>query len=142
MAHVKSGDTVKVHYTGKLDDGTVFDTSRQREPIKFEVGRGQVVPGFDEAVVGMDVSESKTVTIPAEKAYGPHKEEMVVEVDRSQFPEELSPEVGQRLEVQTSDGNPLTVMVSAMEGSKVTLDANHPLAGKELTFEIELVEVA
>lgn len=142
MAQVKTGDTVKVHYTVKLADGTVFDTSRQREPLEFTVGKGQLVKGFEEAVVGMAEGETKTATIASENAYGPHLEEMVFEVDSSLFPEGLNPQVGQQLKTKTGDGRLLLVTVTAVEGSKVTLDANHPLAGKDLTFEIELVEIA
>ncbi|PLX86586.1 MAG: peptidylprolyl isomerase [Desulfuromonas sp.] len=142
MAQIKSGDTAKVHYTGKLDDGTVFDSSRQGDPMEFEVGGGQLIQGFDEAVLGMSLGESKTVTIPSENAYGPYREEMVMEVERGQFPEGVSPEVGQHFEIPNNDGPPLVVEVKATDEEKVTLDANHPLAGKDLTFEIELVEVA
>ncbi len=142
MAQVQNGDTAKVHYTGTLTDGTVFDSSRQREPLEFTVGGGQLIKGFDEAVVGMEVGQTKTINIPAEQAYGPHREEMVIGVDRSQFPEGMNPEVGQQLQTQTADGQPHIVRVVAVEESKVTLDANHPLAGQDLTFEIELVEVA
>lgn len=142
MAQVKKGDTVKVHYTGKLADGTIFDTSRERETLEFTVEAGQLIRGFDEAVVGMSVGESKTVTIPAEKAYGPHREEMVFEVDLNNFPREVDPEIGQQFQTETADGQPLLVMVTAVEESGVTLDANHPLAGKDLTFDIELMEIA
>ncbi|MDO3378931.1 FKBP-type peptidyl-prolyl cis-trans isomerase [Geoalkalibacter halelectricus] len=140
MAPVKSGDTAKVHYTGTLDDGTVFDSSREREPLEFQVGAGQLIEGFDQAVVGMTIGDTKTVKIPAEKAYGPHREEMVIEVDKQQFPAGINPEVGQQLQTQDNQGNPLIVTVTGIDGEKVTLDANHPLAGKDLNFEIELVE--
>jgi len=142
MKQAENGNTAKVHYTGKLTDGTVFDSSRDREPLEFTLGGGQIIPGFDEAVSGMAVGESKTVTIPSEKAYGPHREEMVFQVDRSQFPEGLNPEPGQQLKTETGEGHPLLVTVTEVAEDKVTLDANHPLSGKELTFEIELMEVA
>ncbi len=142
MASAKKGDTAKVHYTGTLNDGTVFDSSRERDPLEFQVGAGQLIPGFDQAVDGMGVGETKSVKIPAEQAYGPHRNEMVIDVDKNQFPEGLNPEVGQQLQTQDNQGQPLVVTVTAIDGDKVTLDANHPLAGKDLNFEIELVEVA
>ncbi len=141
MAQAKTGDTVKVHYTGKLDDGTVFDTSADREPLQFTIGTGQLIPDFEQAVVGMNPGESKTVQIPSENAYGPHREEMVMEVDRSEFPENLEPQVDQRLQVSQSDGRTFPVTVTDVSESKVTLDANHPLAGKDLTFDVQLTEI-
>ncbi|WP_305043779.1 FKBP-type peptidyl-prolyl cis-trans isomerase [Geoalkalibacter sp.] len=140
MAPVKSGDNAKVHYTGTLDDGTVFDSSREREPLEFQVGAGQLIAGFDEAVVGMTLGETRTINIPAEKAYGPHREELVIDVDRRQFPQNINPEIGQQLQTEDNHGHPLIVTITAIDGDKVTLDANHPLAGKNLNFEIELVE--
>lgn len=141
MERAQEGNTAKVHYTGKLTDGTVFDSSREREPLEFTVGSGQIIPGFEEAVSDMAVGDTKTVTIPPEKAYGPHRDEMMFEVDHSQFPEGLNPEKGQQLQTQTGEGQPLLVTVADVAEDKVTLDANHPLAGKELTFDIELVEL-
>jgi len=141
MAEAKKGDTVKVHYTGKFEDGTVFDSSLEREPLQFTLGEGQVISGFEESVIGMNPGESKVAVIPAEKAYGPHREELVVVVDRDQFPPDLEPVVGQHLEVHQADGRVLMVKVAEVSGTSVTLDANHPLAGKDLTFEIELVEI-
>jgi FKBP-type peptidyl-prolyl cis-trans isomerase 2 len=142
MAQAKNGDTVKVHYTGKLDDGTVFDTSADREPLQFTIGQGQLIADFEQAVVGMNPGESKIVQIPSDKAYGPHHKEMVLEVDRKEFPPDLEPKVDQRLQVQKSDGQVFAVTVTAVSESKVTLDANHPLAGKDLTFDIQLSEIA
>ena len=142
MAQAKTGDTVKVHYTGKLNDGSVFDTSEGREPLEFKIGGGQVIAGFDEALSGMEVGESKTVTIPADKAYGPHQQEMVMVVDRSKLPDELEPQMGQQLQVGQPDGQTFVVTVAAISGEEVTLDANHPMAGKDLTFELQLVEIA
>jgi peptidylprolyl isomerase len=141
MAQAKTGDTVKVHYTGKLDDGTVFDTSSDREPLQFTIGQGQLIPDFEQAVVGMNPGESKTIQIPSENAYGPHRQEMVLEIDRSEFPENLEPEVDQRLQVSQSDGRTFPVTVTGVSESKVTLDANHPLAGKDLTFDVQLTEI-
>lgn len=139
MAQAKNGDTVKVHYTGKLDDGTVFDSSADREALEFTLGAGQLIPGFDNAVVGMAVGDNKTVTIPFDQAYGPYHEQMVVEADRSQFPPEADPQVGMQFESRGEDGQNFVVAVTSVDGDKITLDANHPLAGKDLTFEIEVV---
>ncbi len=135
------GDTVKVHYTGKLDDGTIFDTSVEREPLEFTIGTGQTIPGFEAAVRGMQVGQVKTVTIPAEEAYGPHNEDMVVVVERDKLPENLNPVVGQQLQKQQENGNMAVVVVTDVSDTTITLDANHPLAGKALTFEIELLEI-
>ncbi len=137
----KDGNTVKVHYTGKLDDGTIFDTSVEREPLEFTMGTGQIIPGFEEAVMGMQVGQVKTVTIPAEEAYGPHNENMVIKVERDKLPENLNPVVGQRLQKQQENGHMDVVVVTDFSDTTITLDANHPLAGKALTFEIELVEM-
>lgn len=141
MAQAKEGDTVKVHYTGKLEDGTVFDTSEERAPLEFTIGSGQIIPGFERAVVGMEPGEAKTATIPPEEAYGPHRDEMTITVDREQFPEDINPEPGQQLQVQQPDGRAAIVVVSDVSESSVTLDANHPLAGQPLTFDIELVDI-
>ncbi|RZN40109.1 MAG: peptidylprolyl isomerase [Methanophagales archaeon ANME-1-THS] len=141
MRLARHGDTVKVHYTGKLEDGTVFDSSRDRDPLQFTLGEGQVIPGFEQAVVGMNVDESKTVTIPMEKAYGAHREEMVLVVGRNKFPEHLLLEVGQQLQIRLEDGQLIFVTVTEVTESSVTLDANHPLAGKDLTFDIHLVAI-
>jgi peptidylprolyl isomerase len=142
MAQAKPGDTVKVHYTGKLDDGTVFDSSANRDPLEFTIGSGSIIPGFERAVVGMSKGESKTEVIPTTEAYGPYQEEMVVTIDRQQMPPEISPEVGQQLHIQQPDGNVLPVIVTDVSDGTVTLDANHPLAGENLTFDIRLVEIA
>jgi peptidylprolyl isomerase len=142
MVQAKPGDTVKIHYTGKLDDGTVFDSSVNREPLEFTLSGGQVIPGFDEAVLGMSPGESKTQKIPMDQAYGPHREEMVLEISRQQIPPELEPEVGQQLQVQQENGQTIPVFVTEVTESNVTLDANHPLAGEDLTFDIQLVEIA
>ena len=141
MAQAKTGDTVKVHYTGKFEDDTVFDTSTDREPLEFTIGKGQMIPGFEEAVLGMNLDESKNVQIPADKAYGPHREDRVMVVDRSQLPENLEPKVGQQLQVNQEDGKGFVVTVTDVSESSVTLDGNHPLAGKDLIFNIQLVEV-
>jgi peptidylprolyl isomerase len=141
MAQANSGDTVRVHYTGTFDDGQVFDSSAGRDPLEFRIGSGQLIPGFDSAVNGMSPGESKTVNIPAEEAYGPHLDEMVLEVERSQVPPELDPKVGERLEIKQQDGRSVPVTVTAITDAHVTLDGNHPLAGRALNFEIELIEI-
>lgn len=141
MAQAASGDTVKVHYTGKLDDGTVFDSSREREPLEFTLDEGQIIPGFEEAVAGMEQGEETTVEIPPEKAYGPHQEDAVMEFPLEQLPDEMEPEVGMQLQLQGQNGQAFPARVVEVGDDTVTLDANHPLAGETLTFEIELVEV-
>jgi len=141
MAQAKTGDTVKVHYTGKLDDGTVFDTSVEREPMQFKIGEGQLIQDFEQAVVGMNPGESKTVQIPSDNAYGPHHEEMILVVNRSEFPADMAPQVDQKLQVRQQDGGDFVVTVTDVTESKVTLDGNHPLAGKDLTFDIQLTEI-
>ncbi len=141
MAHVQQGDTVKVHYTGKLDDGTVFDTSSDRESLEFTLGKGQLIPGFEDAVIGMNPGESKTVAIPQEKAYGPHHEEVVMHIPRDQFPDNIEPEIGLQLQIQQENGQAFLVRVTDVAESTVTLDANHPLAGQDLTFDIQLIDI-
>jgi peptidylprolyl isomerase len=137
----KTDDTVNVQYTGKLQDGTVFDTSEGDEPLEFTLGEGQLIPGFEQAVLGMKVGESKTVTIPVDQAYGPHREELVQIVPREQLPEDLKPEVGLQLQSTRSDGEVMVVTVTEVSETTITVDANSPLAGKDLTFEIELVGI-
>ncbi|GAB4351874.1 MAG: peptidylprolyl isomerase [Gammaproteobacteria bacterium] len=141
MAQATSGDTVRVHYTGRLDDGTVFDSSQGRDPLEFTLGSGQVIPGFDEAVTGMEVGESSTITIDPENAYGPRHEEMVQKVARSDIPAEIDLTVGMQLQA-SGPGGEMVVTVVELSDETVTLDANHPLAGKALTFDLELVEIA
>ena len=141
MTQAQNGDTVKVHYTGKLDDGTVFGTSADQEPLQFTIGEGQLMPDFEQAIVGMNPEETKTVKIPSDKAYGAHHEEMVMEVDRGQFPDDLEPRIDQRLQVRQPDGQSFVVTVTAVSEESVTLDGNHPLAGQDLTFDIQLVEI-
>lgn len=137
----KPGDTVRVHYTGKLDDGEVFDSSEDREPLEFTVGQGSVIPGFENAVEGMEPGEQKTETIPCEQAYGERRDELVIDVKREQLPSDLKPEVGQRLSVVQKSGQSIPVVVAAVDEDNVRLDANHPLAGEDLTFTIRLVEI-
>ena len=142
MTQAKKGDTVKIHYKGTLDDGTVFDTSEGRDPLSFTIGTGQVIPGFEDAVTGMAVDERKNVTIPSDKAYGERNEELVINVPRDQVPPDIEPEVGQRLQMQGPQNQPVFVTVSEVTDEHILLDANPPLAGKDLTFDIELVEIS
>ncbi len=142
MRQAKYGDTVKVHYTGKLDDSTVFDSSEDREPLQFTIGNGQIIPSFEQSVVGMSPGESKTINIKSEDAYGGHNEEMVGVVGRDQFPSDVEPKVGQQFKVRGADGQTSVVTVTDVSESDVTLDANHPLAGKDLTFDIKLIDIA
>lgn len=142
MTQAKDGDRVKVHYTGRLDDGTVFDSSMITDPLEFTVGEREVIEGFDEAVVGMSPGESRTVEIPPEKAYGYHRDELIVTVGRDKFPADIQPVVGKQLELRRrEDGETFPVTVTDVSESKVTLDGNHYLAGKELTFDIHLLEI-
>ncbi len=141
MAQAKQGDSVKVHYTGKLEDGTVFDSSEGRPPLEFKLGEGKIIPGFESGIVGMSPGDSRTITIPAEQAYGPHAQDKVLTVERSQIPADLSPKVGMQLEVR-QQGQAIPVRVTDVSDSSVTLDANHPLAGKDLIFDTQLVEIA
>jgi peptidylprolyl isomerase len=141
MSQAKSGDTVKIHYTGTLDDGTQFDSSKDREPLEFEVGSGQVIPGFDKAVEGMSVGEEKSVNIAFDDAYGPHNAQMVQEVPMSALPQGLEPETGMGLQAQGQDGQPINLLVTEVNENSITVDANHPLAGKDLNFDIELVAI-
>lgn len=142
MTTVKQGDTVHIHYTGSLEDGAVFDSSAGREPLSFTIGSGQVIPGFEEAVMGMAVNEKKNVTIPVDKAYGPRNEELVLTVPKVQVPPDLNPEVGQKLQMQGPDNSPVIVEVTEVAEEHIKLDANPPLAGKDLIFDIELVRIA
>lgn len=137
----KRGDTVRVHYRGTLEDGSEFDASFGREPLEFTLGTGQVIAGFDKAITGLAPGESRTAQIPADEAYGPRLSEMVLELPREQFPAGITPEAGQQLELAQEDGQRIPVTVTDVTGETVTLDANHPLAGQDLTFEVELVEI-
>jgi FKBP-type peptidyl-prolyl cis-trans isomerase 2 len=141
MSQAKTGDTVTVQYTGTLEDGTVFDSSENRDPLTFTIGSGDLIPGFEKAVVGMEPGETRTATFAPDEAYGERSDELVFSIPRDQLPEEVDPEVGDRLEAKDPDGNRFAVSVAALDGDTVTLDANHPLAGRDLTFEIELVEI-
>ena len=136
MSQAKQGDTVKVHYTGKLASGDVFDTSSNGEPIEFKLGEGQIIPGFEKAVDGMTPGESKTVTVEPEEAYGPRQEDRILEVPRDQLPDEIEPKTGQRLQIRHQNGQTFVVTISEVKDETVKLDGNHPLAGETLTFDI------
>ncbi len=137
---IEAGKTVKVHYTGTLVDGAVFDSSDGRDPIEFEIGSGQVIPGFDAAVAALDVGQTETINIPCAEAYGELRDEMVGQIPRAELPEDLEPEVDMVLSMQSPEGE-MPVRIVEVADDTVTLDANHPLAGKDLTFELTLVEV-
>lgn len=142
MATVKSGDTVRVHYTGKFDTGEVFDTSEDSEPLSFTVGAGQVIPGFEQALLGMQTGETKDLVIPPEQAYGERIEELVQTISRAQFQlGDVEPELGMAIEMQTPQGN-IPLVITELNDTSVTLDANHPLAGESLHFALTLVEIA
>ncbi len=142
MSQVKTGDTVKVHYTGKLNNGQVFDTSKDRDPLQFEIGAGQMIPGFEEGLMGMELDQEKTIEIPSEKAYGPRMDELFIEVKNEQLPEDLEPKKGMELVTKRQDGTEAIVKVDEVKDKSIVIDANHPLAGQDLTFEVKLVEIA
>ena len=141
MTQAKSGDTVRIHYTGTLEDGTQFDSSDGRDPLEFALGGGQVIPGFDSAVDGMAVGENKSVAIQPDQAYGERHEQLVQEVPKSALPEDMEPAVGMQLQSQSPEGQVMNLVVTDVADETITVDANHPLAGQALTFAIELVEI-
>jgi len=141
MANAKEGDTVRVHYTAKLEDGTVFDTSEDGASMEFKIGAGELLKAFEGAVVGMAIGETKTIQIPAEEAYGPRKDEMVFEFDRTRAPENFDAEIGQELQMYRADGKPVTLTVIGKSEKSFTMDCNHSLAGKNLTFDVRLEEI-
>lgn len=141
MTHATAGNTVRIHYTGTLQDGSVFDSSEGRDPLEFQLGSGQIIPGLDRAIDGMAMGEQKTVTIPAAEAYGDYQPEAKQDVPREQIPDDIPLDEGTMLQMQTPDGRQVPVQVAAVTDATVTLDANHPLAGKDLTFAVELVSV-
>jgi FKBP-type peptidyl-prolyl cis-trans isomerase 2 len=141
MAQAKEDDTVRVHYTVKLDKDTIVGSTKDEEPLQFTLGKGQVLPGFEQAVVGMNSGESKTVLMTADQAFGPYLDEMVVVVDRGRLPEGINPKEGDRIQLQSRSGETVTVAVMDVSESTVTIDGNHPLAGKDLIFDIEFIQV-
>ncbi|MCG2588769.1 FKBP-type peptidyl-prolyl cis-trans isomerase [Rhodohalobacter sulfatireducens] len=142
MSKAKDGDTVKVHYTGTLENGEVFDTSQEREPLEFQLGQGQLIPGFEKAVIGLSEGDSTKVDIPSDEAYGEVRDDLVINVPKEQLPDDVEPKVGMQLQVNQQNGQPIPVRITEIKDEELILDANHPLAGKNLTFEIELLEVA
>ncbi len=142
MNQAKNGDTVQVHYTGRLSDGTVFDSSRGRQPIEFTIGESNIIPGFEQAIIGMQPGESKTERIASEEAYGPRRDDMIIEVDRSRLPTDVDPKVGEPLQIRSPDGRTAPAIIHEVNEGSVKIDANHPLAGQDLIFDIELVEIA
>jgi len=141
MPLAKQGDLVKVHYTGRFEDGTVFDSSAGRAPLEFTIGAEQVIPGFERAVIGMNPGETRTETIPAADAYGERDDEMMIVVDRNDIPPDFEPEIGQQLQVRQPDGGVIPVIIVDLSDTTITLDANHPLAGRDLIFEIQLMAI-
>jgi len=138
---VKKGDKVKIHYTGRIKDGQVFDSSLEREPIEFEIGSGRVIPGVDKGVIGMKPGEKKEVSVSPQEGYGDYEQKLLIDMPKEKIPEDIKPEVGMRLQMVNNMGQPLPVLVTEVNDESVKLDANHPLAGKDLVFNIELVEV-
>ncbi|WP_172329362.1 peptidylprolyl isomerase [Mangrovicoccus sp. HB161399] len=142
MTQSKPGDTLHIHYKGSLDDGTVFDTSEGRDPLSFQLGSGQIIPGLDAGLAGMEVGETRTVRVEAADAYGEHHPDRMQAVDRANVPDHIPTEPGTQLQVQTQDGQALQVVIAEVTEDELILDANHPLAGKALTFDVELVAIA
>ena len=141
MSQVKANDTVRVHYTGKLTDGRVFDSSLEREPLEFTMGKGQLIPGFEKGILDMKVSEKKTVNIPVDETYGDSRPELIQEVDKSQLPEDIKPEVGMGLVSKSPDGQEMNLVVKEVKEESIVVDANHPLAGQDLIFDLEVIEI-
>ncbi|MEL7332714.1 MAG: peptidylprolyl isomerase, partial [Cyanobacteria bacterium J06560_2] len=141
MAQAKSGDKVQVHYTGTLNNGQVFDSSKGRAPLEFTLGTGMVIAGFDAAVTGLEPGETVTKTIPMAEAYGEYNSEMVADIEKEKIPADFELEVGQRLEMQVPNGDAMAVTITDIKGETITLDGNHPLAGQDLTFELELISI-
>ncbi len=141
MSAVKENNTVKVHYTGKLADGQVFDSSEGKEPIEFTLGQGQLIPGFEKGLIDMKLNEKKTINIPKDEAYGDSREDLIQEVQKSELPEEIKPEVGMGLVSKSQDGREMNLVIAEVKEDSIVVDGNHPLAGKDLIFDLEVVEI-
>ncbi|WP_016990381.1 peptidylprolyl isomerase [Flavobacterium sp. ACAM 123] len=141
MIQVKENNTVKVHYVGKLSDGQVFDTSEGKEPLEFTLGQGKLIAGFEKGLIDMKINEKKTITISKEEAYGESRDDLIQEVDKSQLPEDITPEVGMGLVSKSADGNEMNLLIVEVKEATIVIDGNHPLAGKELTFDLEVVDI-
>jgi FKBP-type peptidyl-prolyl cis-trans isomerase 2 len=141
MSKVKANDTVRVHYTGKLADGQVFDSSLEREPLEITLGQGRLIPGFEKGLIDMEVDEKKTVTIPKEEAYGEVQKELFQPIPNENLPQEIAPQVGMGLMAKNPDGSERQLRVAEVNEDHIVVDANHPLAGKDLTFDLQLVEI-
>jgi FKBP-type peptidyl-prolyl cis-trans isomerase 2 len=141
MIQVRENNTVKVHYVGKLSDGQVFDTSEGKEPLEFTLGQGKLIPGFEKGLIDMKLNEKKTITISQEDAYGESRQDLIQEVDKSQLPEDITPEVGMGLVSKSSDGNEMNLLIVEVKEATIVIDGNHPLAGKELIFDLEVVDI-
>ncbi|MDN3620356.1 peptidylprolyl isomerase [Polaribacter undariae] len=141
MSQVKANNTVKVHYTGKLSDGQVFDTSEGKEPIEFVLGQGQLIPGFEQGLIDMKVNEKKTITIAKEEAYGEVNDQLIQEIDRANLPQDMEPKVGMGLVSKSPEGQEMNLMIVEVKDKSVVIDGNHPLAGRDLVFDLEVVEI-
>ncbi|MCM4163214.1 MULTISPECIES: peptidylprolyl isomerase [unclassified Arenibacter] len=141
MGRVKENDTVKVHYTGKLNNGQIFDSSLERDPIEVTLGQGQLIPGFEKELVNMEVNEKKTINVPKEEAYGDIMEELFHEINRKELPEDIKPEIGMMLMAKNPDGTENQLRITDVKEETIVIDANHVLAGQDLTFELELVAI-
>jgi len=141
MTEARKGNAVKVHYTGKLKDGTVFDSSLERDPLQFTLGEGKMIPGFEKAVEGLKTGDKVTTEIPSQEAYGERRDDLVVEIEKEKVPDNIEPKVGQQLSIKQPNGSQIPVVVTETKPESVILDANHPLAGKDLIFDIELINV-
>ena len=141
MSKVKNGDTVKIHYTGKRKDGELFDTSREQQPLEFTVGNGEIMSGLENSIMGMEAGDTKSIEVPPEEAFGTRQEELVVEIMKSNLPDNIEPYLGQRLQMRNPNGNVIDVAIIEIKEETITLDANHPLAGHTLFFDLELVEI-
>ncbi|CAM3055697.1 FKBP-type peptidyl-prolyl cis-trans isomerase [Flavobacterium frigoris] len=141
MIQVRENNTVKVHYVGKLSDGQVFDSSEGKQPLEFTLGQGKLIPGFEKGLIDMKLNEKKTITISQEDAYGEARQDLIQEVDKSQLPEDITPEVGMGLVSKSSDGNEMNLLIVEVKEATIVIDGNHPLAGKELIFDLEVVDI-